>query len=284
VNFRIVTLNAGLMSVFGGRIAFSPFVEERLVELPTALRNLDADVIALQEVYRQRHREWIVERLRDRYPFVAYSRKRHNLGLESSLMVLSKTCVSADLKLFRDAPLDEKLFDNKGWLTCEIELGAHRLKLINLHTTAGGLWLHPESSRSNRIRAAQIDQFLSASDAGPAVTMLAGDFNAGPGVSEENFLQVLEQGFASVYDLLHGQDAKCTWDPLNRLNRESPHKTSPPQRIDHVFMRNSDLSSGRVRPFSATICCRDEVVPISGGDRVTVSDHFGLCVDIEIKD
>lgn len=281
MKLRIVTLNAGLLSVLGGRVEFAPFVAERLAALPAELRRLDADIVALQEIYRQEHREFILAELRDVFPHFVYGRKRRNLGIENGLMTLSKTPAAGSLALFRDAAIDERLIDNKGVLSCRIDVGGGGLILLNLHTTAGSFLLHPEAPKANRIRARQIRQILSLAAAEGAVTMIAGDLNAGPGVSEENFRQVLEGGYESAYDLLHGPDQVYTWDPANRLNRNGPHRSSPPQRIDHVFIRKSDLVRGRIRLLSSVICCKKESVSTSPGERVTVSDHFGLQVDLE---
>jgi endonuclease/exonuclease/phosphatase family metal-dependent hydrolase len=211
-----------------------------------------------------------------------YRRNRRNLGIENGLMTLSKTPVAGSLALFRDAAIDERFLDNKGVLSCRIEVGGGGgLILLNLHTTAGSLLLHPEAPKANRIRSRQIGQILSLAAAEGAVTMIAGDLNAGPGVSEENFRQVLEAGYESAYDLLHAPDQVYTWDPANRLNRNGPHRSSPPQRIDHVFIRKSDLVRGRIRLLSSVICCQEESVSTPLGEKVTVSDHFGLQVDLE---
>jgi endonuclease/exonuclease/phosphatase family metal-dependent hydrolase len=277
-----VTLNAGLLSVLGGRVEFAPFVAERLADLPEQLRRLDADIVALQEVYRQEQREFILAALRDVLPHFAYGRKRRNLGIENGLLTLSRLPMTGSLALFRDRAIDERLLDNKGVLACRIEIGGGSgLTLFNLHTTAGSFLLHPEGPKANRIRARQIQQVLELAAADAAVTMIVGDLNAGPGVSEENFRQVLEAGYESVYDLLQGPDRAYTWDPANRLNRNGPHRSSPPQRIDHVFMRKRDLVRGRIRPLSSVICCQEETVSTPAGERVTVSDHLGLQVDLE---
>lgn len=282
MRLRIVTLNTGLLSLLGGRVQFAPFVEERLAALPARLRELNADVVALQEVYRQAHRERIVEELRNVYPFCAYERKRRHLGLENGLMTLSKTPVTGSLSLLRDGPIDEMLLDSKGVLRCRIKIsGGVALSLLNIHTTAGFSLLHPEAPRANRIRSRQIGQILSIADAETCVTMIAGDLNAGPGVSDENFLQLAEGGYESVLDLLHGREELYTWDPGNRLNRNGPHRACPPQRIDHVFVRKSDLQSGCIQPLSCAICCEAETVATQSGEKVSVSDHFGIQADLE---
>jgi endonuclease/exonuclease/phosphatase family metal-dependent hydrolase len=282
MKLRLVTLNAGLLSAFKGRVEFAPFVTERLAALPGELRRLNADIVALQEVYKQEHRELILAALHDVFPHYLYRRNRRNLGFENGLMTLSKVPIAGALTLFRDATVDERLLDNKGVLSCRMNLGGDAsLTVLNLHTTAGSAFLHPEAPRVDRIRSRQITQVLAQAAAEGGVTILAGDLNAGPGVSDENFRQVLEAGYESAFDLLHPQDERVTWDPANRLNREGPHRSSPPQRIDHVFVRKTDLALARIRLVASEICCNEEIVFTGQGEKVTVSDHFGLQVDLE---
>jgi hypothetical protein len=38
-----------------------------------------------------------------------------------------------------------------------------------------------------------------------------------------------------------------------------------------------------VIPIDCEICLREEVVPVACGERVTVSDHFALRVDLDIS-
>ena len=281
MKLKLVTLNAGLLSFFGGLLKFAPFVEERVIELPRQLRKLNPDILILQEVYWQWHREWIISELRDLLPHSLYSRKIRHLGLENGLMMLSKMPGSGSLHLFQAAPPDERFLDSKGFFAANLAMSNGNLNVINLHTTAGGFWLHPESSKANRIRASQIQQVLDYARTVTGTLLITGDLNAGPGVSEENFRQFTDTDYDSIHDLLHPGSTEFTWDPENQLNRTSPHKTCPPQRIDHVLIRKTDIQSGRLQPLTSVICCREEVVAVPSGKKVTVSDHFALNVEME---
>jgi endonuclease/exonuclease/phosphatase family metal-dependent hydrolase len=282
VAVRLFTFNVGLLRFIGGRPRFAPFVEERLVYLPDQIRKVNAEIVALQEVYSQRHREWIVSELREVYPFVVYSRKRRNWGFGNGQMVLSKTPASGKLHLFKSSPIMERLIHNKGALLCDIETGdGYRLELANLHTTAGGLWMHSEAPRTKGIRAKQIKQVLATRETKHPVRLVVGDLNAGGGVSQENFDQLLEAGYVSAHHQLHGSVEEYTWEPQNRLNKGTMHRNHRPGLLDHVFVNRTDFESGRVRLLASSICCREEVVPVPDGSKVTVSDHYGLQVDME---
>ena len=144
------------------------------------------------------------------------------------------------------------------------------------------LFSHPESGQIDRIRTLQIDQILEHQRNLNSAVLIAGDLNAGPGVSDSNFRQILTAGFVSLHDFLHGEVLEPTWDPLNALNIEGPHKHCPPQRIDHVFVRRNDIETARITPISSEVCLKNPVVPIVTKKNVSVSDHYGLLTELEI--
>jgi endonuclease/exonuclease/phosphatase family metal-dependent hydrolase len=155
--------------------------------------------------------------------------------------------------------------------------------VFNANTTAGGLFNHPESKRMNQIRARQLDQLLRvAGRARDSVELILGDMNAGPGVSEENYLQILEAGWVDIHRFLNPETQEVTWDPMNPLNRKGPHRRCPPQRIDHVFARKEDIDRGVVVPTRSEIIFCDPIVRLPEGPYVPVSDHFGLRIEMDI--
>jgi endonuclease/exonuclease/phosphatase family metal-dependent hydrolase len=199
-------------------------------------------------------------------------------------MTFSRFPMTTSLELFKDAPIDERLFDNKGILTSRIDAGTSTpLTILNFHTTAGGFWLHPESTEADRIRDRQIDQLLHAADRAQSTVIMAGDLNAGPGVSDANFRSILQAGFVSVHDDLHPAATDYTWQPSNRLNVSGPHHMCPPQRIDHVFIRREDRETGRLIPIRSQLCLDREVVKGTDGLMYSVSDHYGLCVALDFS-
>jgi endonuclease/exonuclease/phosphatase family metal-dependent hydrolase len=283
MKLRLVTLNAGLLDILYHKVAPAPHVKERLKLLPAQLLSLQPQVVALQEIYREEDRRFVLSRLQEALPYSAYVRRRPLLGLENSLMVCSAMPLEYRFERFKSGTIDERLLGQYGFIVCRIRARDGGIwSLLNVHTTAGGLWRHPESPPVDLIRSRQIRQLLGAAEAEPGISIISGDLNAGPRVSEANFCQVEEAGFASVHDLLHGRDSGSTWDPLNPLNRDGPHKLCPPQRIDHVFVRSRDLAAHRIVPLSSTICFLDPIVPVGSG-YVTISDHYGLSVEFELN-
>lgn len=283
MNLRLLSLNAGLLTMLGRSIP-SPFVGERLAQLPQEIRKTGADVVLLQEVYGDAARRSVANALLDLYPHGIYPRKRRRWGLENGVMTLSSYPASGRTILFRDAPLDESFLDSKGFLhsSHQLEDGV-TLHILNAHTTAGGLFHHPEDPRTDRIRRRQIRQILDENDKLSSPVIIAGDINAGPGVSETNFRQILDAGFVSIHDLMNGVSVQPTWDPLNALNSGGPHRNCPPQRIDHIFVRAQDLNCALIEPISSQICLQDPVVSVNGKQRVSISDHYGLIVELSVR-
>jgi endonuclease/exonuclease/phosphatase family metal-dependent hydrolase len=280
---RVLSLNAGLLKLLG-RSFPTPFVPERAAALASQIRDLECDIVLLQEIYGSALRKNLAESLRDVLPYAVYPRKRRHFGLQNGLMALSRYQATGSVELFRDTPLDETWFDSKGILVTQHRLGSGiTLTVVNLHVTAGGFFGHPEDPRIDKIRSQQIEQILEHVCHLNSPLIVAGDLNAGPGVSEVNFLQLLDADFVSIHDLLHPGTPEVTWDPLNSLNSGGPHKICPPQRIDHVFIPTKDYGDKRILPLSSAICLQDPVVQVEGTRAVSVSDHYGICVEIDVS-
>jgi endonuclease/exonuclease/phosphatase family metal-dependent hydrolase len=282
MRLRLLTFNAGLLKIFG-RSAPVPYVPERLAHLPAEIRKLDADIVLLQEVYGESTRRAVAEALKDVYPYADLPYAKRRFGLANGLMTLSRFPATHVITLFRDASPDEGWLDSKGFLATTHSLPTgEKLTCVNVHTTAGGIFAHPESGQIDRIRALQIEQILDHRQELDSLLLVAGDLNAGPGVSESNFRQMLHAGFVSLHDFLHGEISQPTWDPLNPLNIKGPHKHCPPQRIDHVFVHGNDIGNAAITPVSSEICLQAAVVPVAAKEYVSISDHYGLLVEFEI--
>jgi endonuclease/exonuclease/phosphatase family metal-dependent hydrolase len=285
---RLLTFNAGILSLrILGRpvIEPAPHVGERIRALPGLLASLRPDIIALQEVYALAHKWFLARELATSYPYAFFSERTKRIGLPSSLMLLSRwpleeTAVHA----FTSAAPDEFLFDSKGFLSARIDVeGGLTFHLLNAHTTAGGIFFHPESRFTDRVRERQILQLLEAASSTGRPTVIAGDLNAGPGVSDANYKLVTSRGYVDAWDfagLRATGGRNVTWEPENSLNSTGPHKSSPPQRIDHVFVPAS--FSSVISVASAEIVFDMPCVATGNDHLVTPSDHYGLMADLQL--
>lgn len=285
-SLSFLTLNCGLLRIGAlGRTLLqpAPFIAERLAALPAALRSVDADIVALQEIYKVAHKREVMAALADRWPHAAFPRGRPLHKLDSGLLVLSRFPIAeAAFHPFKVGPRDEKAFVHRGVFATTHDIpGLAQIRLLSFHTTAGGTRHDPESAEADALRAVQIDAILDRAEDGmkDAATFLIGDLNAGPPVSMGNYRQVIARGYADLFAEGVGEAAAATavtWDSQQPLNRRGPHAHQRPQRIDHVFVKRAWLDTWRVA--DARLVLNEPIVPLPDGGRVTVADHYGVYV------
>lgn len=284
---KLLTYNVGLLHIgFLGKtiVEPAPYLEERYRDLAKHLLAVDADFIALQEIYARPHREGLVTAMAERFPFAATHVKWNPLRLSHGLLSLSKWPITQSyFKRFKSAPLEEKLFANRGVLVSLIAPeGFGRIALLNTHLTSGGLRLIPHGPKANEFRRKEVLELLSVANALEVDhVFVVGDLNAGPDVSMANYHEVLKGGYVDALNDEEnglGAEDRITWDPENPLNSGGPHDYCPPQSVDHVFMRKTDAES--VRVVKTQIVFRESVIPVPES-QVPLSDHFGLWVHLE---
>jgi endonuclease/exonuclease/phosphatase family metal-dependent hydrolase len=275
---RFLTLNAYLLDVrlFGHLRVYkaAPHIEPRRKALLAALRESEADVVCLQEVFRRPHRAALAEGLKEIFPHAAGVR-HPGIPLGTGLMVLSRHPIrEARPREFRAAFLEERIAIRMGMLDCVIDLpDLGRTRVIDFHLCAGGLKHHPEAPPAEAVRGHQIAELLAAAHApGPETVVLAGDLNSGPHTSPANYRQVLAGGFR---DALAETGAEAfTWDPTNPMITGELNRSLPPQRIDHVFLK------GPVAAVAAGLALHGPLAELPDGRRVPVSDHHGLAASV----
>lgn len=274
---KFLTYNAGLLDFkILGKSVIKPadWIEQRFAALQPALQNLDADIIALQEVYEPKHKESLKAGLAAMYPHCSVSPLKGSSVVPASLMTFSKwPIISEKFTRFSQMPLAEKMVDNKGFLLSVVDAPGGPLNVVNVHTTAGGT-IHPEHPKTDRIRGHQLQQ-LCESISGQGATLMAGDFNCGT-VSKGNYVQLLEAGYTDTWTRTSPQDTGYTWDPASVLNVGGAHTKwgCPAQRIDLILLNASALTW--LEPKSARRAFVDQDVRISTSLSVTLSDHFGV--------
>jgi endonuclease/exonuclease/phosphatase family metal-dependent hydrolase len=280
--FHITTFNVGLLDVTIGDhviFEFAPFTRLRVDAVQRALLEHEADVVCLQELFHHADAVKITTALKHKWPYWSIAKKASSVGFGAGLVTLSRyPILNEQVHTFRAQTITERLIAKKALHVCEIEhpkLG--NLFVGNTHLTAGGLFVHPESERAERVRTRQIQELFEQVGNEKSPTLICGDFNCGPAVSDSNFLGLLQRNFANACRSQNDSEFFVTWDPQNPLNLNSPHKTSPPQRIDHILF-SSDLVS-RVKDL---VVRRVFDVPISltDGSIVTPSDHYGVALEV----
>ncbi len=146
-----------------------------------------------------------------------------------------------------------------------------------MHMTAGGLRNHPEDEKMEKIRFYQIQQLIKAvSDKTP--TILAGDLNAGPDTSQRNYQALMEAGFIDAF--VETGNTGITWDPDNPLVASGNENHLPVQRIDHIFINQAALEL--LKPVDGNVVLNKNLVELSDGSKIPISDHYGLNIHFEI--
>lgn len=280
---KVASYNTGLIraQIFGRTLfEFSPHVEFRSKHISSTIAALNPDIICLQEVFSRRHLNLIIRSLANTHPhwYAPISLRPKLFG--SGLALFSRfPILQSNSRWFKSQLFEEAVFAPKAYMTVTIDTGTQGLvEIVNCHTTAGGSKHHPESSTADGCRQLQIEEmvnFSSERDLSVAHSLLIGDLNCGPEASVKNYKYLISRGFTDlVVSALGDSPAPVTWDPLNPLNVSSPHKTSPPQRIDHILaISRSKLLAADYRTIG-----REPTVQISLEKGCTPSDHYGVMV------
>ena len=277
---RIITYNIGLLDVwvFGKKIfEFAPNTRARSLAIFGELASTECDILFIQELYHKNDAQRIKETLSEIMPYSFISNLSHGLRLGHGLAIFSRyPLTDCDNKRFFHQLIDERIFAPKGYIRATILnpiLGP--IILINTHTTAGGLFEHPESRKTDTCRANQLAEILQEGR-NVRYSIIAGDLNCGPDVSVENFRCIQDEGYTLPALPSQQQDIGPTWDPQNPLNANGPHKSSPAQHIDHIL-------------FSKELAAILSIVKIElmfqkprfiSGFFHTLSDHYGVGVSV----
>ncbi|MBI4006433.1 MAG: endonuclease/exonuclease/phosphatase family protein [Gammaproteobacteria bacterium] len=279
----VLTFNTATQDVrLFGKSVYRPidFTQERLTELTKQLKESKVDIICLQEFFHADLQKHLFTSLKSEYPYAAgFARTGFKLRLGNELLILSRFPLeNGKLARFNHATFGERVFTSKGMYKINIEIpGIEKLQLITFHMTAGGLLNHPESKKMEAIRSAQIRQLLEFTSEN-IPTILAGDLNAGPESSKDNYYQLLQKGLIDAFT--HGNGDGITWDPVNPLVVSGDENHLPPQRIDHIFLNRK--AANKLEPKNSRIVLNEISVNLSDGRKITVSDHYGVQVDFNL--
>ena len=281
----ILTFNAAIQDVRILRQSmYRPLnaIDSRLAELINQLKLIDADIVCLQEIYHPDLQHKLYSAVQSIYPHaIGFAMNRFKLRLGSELLIFSKFHLhDEEFFRFKCATLEERCFTSKGFQKVTVNLPkVGKINLFNFHMSAGGYRSHPESRAMETIRFTQIQQLLNITlDKMP--TLLVGDLNAGPEASNNNYRQVLNDGFKDSFKMADGNG--LTWDPENPLVLSGSESYLPAQRIDHIFVNHAALS--RLSPISGEVVLTEKSIHVDKNQSIPISDHYGVQVRFTIKE
>jgi endonuclease/exonuclease/phosphatase family metal-dependent hydrolase len=158
---KIITLNCGLMDygLFGLTIFSNPpYSNKRISFIPNSIKNQNADIVALQECFNIKYTQFIIDELKQIYPYYAFYNTKSLTKLSNGLVFLSKYPIEESQFIEYDfhATL-EAMCATKGFLKCSINIPIiGKINFINLHTTSFG-----NPNKENKLLNYQINQILS---------------------------------------------------------------------------------------------------------------------------
>lgn len=248
---------------------FGPW-EQRAEPILATLRAVDADVIALQEVWAEGDRNQaadLAEALGGYHH--TYAAKYEFEGVWFGNAVLSRWPIADEGRQDLPTPPDE----DEGRLVVRADIDGPRGR-FSVYATHLHYRLHHGPIRQDQVKAVCAYIRDTAVAGYPAV--LCGDFNAAPDSDEIRMLTgkaavpAPPLVFRDVWELVPGEGPGLTWsndNPYAALEAETP------ARIDYVFVAWPE-AGGRGHATSVGLL-GDEPV-----DGVWPSDHFGIVTDL----
>ena len=251
--FRVVTLN-----IYHDKAEWL----QRRPQITETLRELQPDVIALQEVIQ-------TETTANQATVIAYDLGYHATFASTDPKGQAKRYGNAILTRITPIRTAEvklnPLSDSRTAVMVEIEKEGRTFAVFDTHLN------FENNANGERIRSEQVGDLVRFIDANrrDGIAVIAGDFNT---VSNAPELAKLTAAFRSAYDAIH-VDANKEERDHTTLNPSYFSELRDLRRIDHVFYDPRKLT-----PTNAT---RLFVAPDERG--VFATDHFGVMSDFQVN-
>ncbi len=245
---------------------------------------VDADILALQEVWQRADRQMIICDFAKR----GYRYSLHNSGrarglrgwLGNGLLLLSKypMRVGSPPLHFDDYTEGKEFFASKGCLHAVIDLP--KLGAIDFFNTHFGslawLALKKEFCRQHELRhGRQLKQFIDyVADRGKnKVRILAGDFNFHPGTEPSSCYAQIESKLKVQSTFSWNQPLRFptpTFDYQNPYLRKFQKLGIPSQHLDYIFLSRE---AEKITPTESALVLTESNVQPTGQP---LSDHYGV--------
>ena len=253
----------------------NPDWERRGPLLARTLRQLDADVVALQEVPIADGPAFVEELLGPGYHVQGFSQTADD-GVGAALATKSPHRVLEEI----DQRCTPRASDFPWCATLLVEVDTAVGRLLIAHHKPSWQFGYELEREAQALAAARlVEQF--ADDKTHAV--LLGDLDATPDASSIQFLRGRRSldgtsvCYQDAWETVHPHDAGVTVSPENPLWAAGECATAVARRIDYVLIRS--IIHGPTLQVLACDRVLDEAV-----DGVWASDHFGVVADLAVPD
>lgn len=200
LNFNVCFLPGSLPMLFGG---MTPW-ELRIDKVAERIKQLDADIICLQEVFEEESAEILYEKLKNKYAHFYinigprnFGFNQESAGMSSGLFVASKyELQNPKFHVFKNTTYHM----NRGFF--EFSLNKEGSEFAHVYTTHLEAFAHPPGPE---FREEQLREILAVMDEnnkkskGNAAIILCGDLNI-PWSSKEPAEQILQEYFSDSYN------------------------------------------------------------------------------------
>lgn len=224
---------------------------ERKPVLAQAIRNLDADLVCLQEV--------VDPVFLEQFP---YPVRLH--APAGTLAILSRFPLVSHREITYQAvsPLETCV---RQALVAELSIDGRSLWAVTTHLS----WKEADGAT----RLAQTEELLRAVEPLGGRVLLSGDFNAEPAHTPVD--RIRRAGFVDLFSRRHPKEPGWTWDNQNPFI-QSHLVRFPDRRIDYLFLRQEALKE--FDPSECEVVCRT-----SSPEGMHPSDHYGVLATLEIS-
>jgi len=285
LDLTVVTFNTGLIQAVKG-------AAERLPLIVTALRNTNADVLCLQEVYNEYESPYgMAEALAAEYPY-SYWDPVGETAFKNGLLILSKYPLYRGRTLYFVAN-NTPPFPDRAAIAAWVVHTDWAVPVICTHLQAGLAGTEDPAIRLAEV--GEIDAWAQAEGYLTVRSLLLGDFNAGPDPDPTDFecddpattpaVELCEAADLVAYNAVLADgwtdpfpaDSPCTSCRAQYIALElikGLFADEPDQRIDHCFYRNLGVDT----VFNGGDVVLDEVqsIPYMSETLLTLSDHYGV--------
>lgn len=242
--------------------------------LRRGLRQLQPDVVALQEAVVQDGYDQALDVLGDDYDVVHQSRGLIPPGHHHGASVASRWPIRAVHEV--DLHLTTRTGDYScGAVIADIS-GPIGPLLVVSHGPSWAWWAEYERELQALAVVRRIEELLAQR---PAHVVVGGDFNATPDTSSMRFwtgrmsLDGTSTAYRDCWESAHGTDLGFTYDPRNPLTAQDEPGLDRARRIDYLLVR-----CGGHGPTLRIARCQVELdSPVDG---VIASDHYAVVADL----
>ncbi len=228
---------------------------ERWELILQGLREYDADIVGLQEVFNM---DWAAEvRERSGYPYLAVSGEHSGLIFLSKFKPVEQEC----LIMKTQSPSEDYL---RYAFYVRVNTGKEDIALLNTHLS----WRAGE----HKVRMKQTQELTAflKSKAGKLPAAIMGDFNTAPDTLPIKYLRGTEKWVDTFAEANPGETG-LTWKYTNPYAALEKEKMAE-RRIDYIFVREKKGAFSKVRASKVIFNA-----PSAAG--IYPSDHFGVLTE-----